>query len=170
MNKKLLFLMVGMIVCLTIIGGALAVNYFNATPDTGTIAGDKVVKLSLGQSTPMNSITLEEGVAKNYDVVATVEKSSTAQPNGTLVITLSDTSVSVLADYIQIDVYASADRTGDVLYSITGADDITIQNISVTTTYYLSITLLDKVDASYTAEELAEIGGNINISFTQTQP
>ncbi len=169
MNKKLLFLMVGMIVCLTIIGGALAVNYFNATPDTGTIAGDKVVELSLGQSTPMTSITLEEGVAKNYDVVATVSKSSTAEANGTLVITLSNTSVSVLANNIKIDVYASADRTGEALYSITGANAITIRNISATTTYYLSITLLDKVDASYTAEELADIGGNINISFTQAQ-
>lgn len=168
MNKKLLFLMVGMIVCLSIIGGALAVNYFKAPPANGTIAGDKVVKLSLGQSTPMNSITLEEGVAKNYDVVATVEKSSTAQANGTLVIALTNKSGEVLADNIQIDVYASADRTGVPSYSITGADDITIQNISATRTYYLSITLLDKPDESYTAEELALIGGNINISFTQT--
>ena len=169
MNKKLLFLMVGMIVCLSIIGGALAVNYFNATPATGTIRSDKVVELSLGQSTPMNSITLEEGVAKNYDVVATVDKSATAEANGTLVITLSDTSVSVLANKIKIDVYASADRTGEALHSITGADDITITGIDETTTYYLSITLLDKLDASYTQQELALIGGSINISFTQTQ-
>ena len=159
--------MVGMIVCLTIIGGALAVNYFNATPDTGTIAGDKVVKLSLGQSTPMTSITLEEGVAKNYDVVATVDTSSTGVADGTLVITLSNTSASVLANKIKIDVYTSADRTGDFLDTITGAGTITIENISETRTYYLSITLLENGDASYTADELAKIGGNINISFTQ---
>ncbi|MBQ7914984.1 MAG: hypothetical protein IJ322_05700 [Clostridia bacterium] len=171
MNKKLLFLMVGMIVCLTIIGGALAAAYYDAPSHNVTVGTDSAIVLSLDNSTSLSGITLNEGKSTVYTVQADVSKSANATANATLVITVGELQDKNL-DNVVFGLYSDAGCTQAVGTNTIneGAGSITVSGITVSTTYYLKVELPEKgVDTQYSAAELQAMGGTINIRFTQGQ-
>lgn len=167
--KKLIFLVVGMVLCLALVGGALAVNYYSAPNKNGTLTADSCIKLSLDKSTNIGALELDTNDPKYYEVVAEVDKSASvaADQGGTLTITLSNLSAVELATKVKVAVYRDMART-DLFKSQTGAGVITIENVTATTSYYLTISLLGPEEdgtGSYDAEALAAIGGTLNVRF-----
>ena len=167
--KKLIFLVVGMVLCFALVGGALAVNYYSAPDKNGTLTADSCIKLSLDKSTNIGALELDTNDPKYYEVVAEVNKTASvaAEQGGTLTITLSNLSVSELATKVKVDVYSDMART-DLLQTQTGAGSITIEDVTTTTSYYLTISLLGPEDdgtGSYDAAALAAIGGKLNVNF-----
>ena len=167
--KKLIFLVVGMVLCLALVGGALAVNYYSAPNKNGTLTADSCIKLSLDKSTNIGALTLDTNDPKYYEVVAEVNKTASvaAEQGGTLTISLSNLSASQLATKVKVAVYSDLARTV-LIKDQTGTGTITIQNVTTTTSYYLTISLLGPEEdgtGSYDAEALAAIGGTLNVSF-----
>ena len=167
--KKLIFLVVGMVLCLALVGGALAVNYYSAPDKEGTLTADSCIKLSLDKSTNIGALTLDTNDPKYYEVVAEVNKTASvaAEQGGTLTISLSNLSASQLATKVKVAVYSDLARTV-LIKDQTGTGTITIQNVTTTTSYYLTISLLGPEEdgtGSYDAEALAAIGGTLNVSF-----
>lgn len=162
MNKKLLFLMVGMIVCLTIIGGALAVSFFNATPGNGTVVADSYCKLSLGSSVEAGEFQVSKGQPVYYNVICSVSKSHYAEYNtGRLTITVTDAQAKDCADLV-IEVYSDAEHTS-LVGSVTEAAPLVIDSITdAGATYYLVISINNAVSD---ADALANIAGQLSFAF-----
>ncbi|MBQ9145277.1 MAG: hypothetical protein IJX70_02265 [Clostridia bacterium] len=171
--KKIVFLVIGMVLCLAVVGGVIAVEYFDAAPDVDNLQADTAIRLSLNDSTNISAFTLEVGQARPYTIVAEVEKSASAVGTGTLTVALADVAgdpTSLSAANVEIRLYSDQARQNLVKIDENdaiqvGAGTLTITGIDATTNYYMSITLLPKAEGSYTADELAAIGGLITISF-----
>lgn len=167
--KKLILLVVGMVLCLALVGGALAVNYYSAPDKTGTLTADSCIKLSLDKSTSTTALVLDTNDPKYYEVVAEVSKSASvpADQSGTLTITLADLDSTKLATKVKVDVYSDMARTA-LIKTQTGAGAITIDGVTETKSYYLTISLLGPEEdgtGSYGATALAAIGGKLNVNF-----
>ncbi len=168
MNKKLLFLLVGMIVCLSVIGGALAVNYISPDDKTGNVTGDSVIQLALGETTSLPTIEMAPGVLNSYEFTAQATKSASATVNATLTITitatesknLNDVTFVLLEDGTAVGNYGTEGAT-----SLTGAGSITV-TVSDANLHSYKLTVL-LADETYDEAALNEIGGSINVSFTQ---
>ncbi|MBQ2710604.1 MAG: hypothetical protein IJF66_01515 [Clostridia bacterium] len=162
MNKKLLFLMVGMIVCLTIIGGALAVSFFNATPENGTVVADSYCKLSLGSSVAASEFQVSKGQPVYYNVICSVSKSQSAEYTaGRLTITVTDAQAKDCANLV-IEVYSDAEHTS-LVGSVTEAAPLVINDITAQgATYYLVISINNAVSDAGT---LANIAGQLSFAF-----
>ena len=166
--KKIVFLVIGMVLCLAVVGGAIAVEYYDAPDKNGTLTADSCIKLSLDNSTAINALELAVGDPKYYEVKAEVIKSASAgAATGCLTFTLdnlADAQTVKSAANVKIDVYSDLART-DLLKTQTGTGSVSIQGIAETTSYYLTITLLGPAEGEYSAAELAAIGGKLNVSF-----
>ena len=162
MNKKLLFLMVGMIVCLTIIGGALAVSFFDATPENGTVVADSYCKLSLGSSVAASEFQVSKGQPVYYNVICSVSQSEHAEYNkGRLTITVTDAQAKDCANLV-IQVYSDAEHTS-LVGSVTEAAPLVINDITdAGATYYLVISINNAVSDAGT---LANIAGQLSFAF-----
>ena len=162
MNKKLLFLMVGMIVCLSIIGGALAVSFFDATPENGTVVADSYCKLSLGSSVQADQFQVSKGQPVYYNVICSVSQSEHAEYNkGRLTIRVTDAEAKDCTNLV-IQVYSDAEHTS-IVGSVTKAVPLVIDNITdAGATYYLVISINNAVD---NADDLASIAGELSFAF-----
>lgn len=162
MNKKLLFLMVGMIVCLSIMGGALAVSFFDATPENGTVVADSYCKLSLGSSVAASEFQVSKGQPVYYNVICSVSKSQSAQYNtGRLTITVTDAQAKDCENLV-IEVYSDAEHT-DLVGSVTKTVPLVINDITAQgATYYLVISINNAVSDAGT---LANIAGQLSFAF-----
>ena len=166
--KKLILLVVGMVLCLALVGGALAVNYYSSPDKEGSLTADSCIKLSLDKSTAVSALVLDTGDPKYYEVVAEVSKSASvgADVTGTLNLNLSNLNEKSAAK-VKVEVFSDMART-DKLQEQIGAGTITVTDIAETTHYYLTISLLGPEDdgsGSYDAAGLAAIGGKLNINF-----
>ena len=156
-----------MAVCLSLIGGAIAVSYFKTTT-TGTIAADSYMALAIGGSEAAN-LTMSNNSTQVYNIYAqiTSRSASAASEKAQLVIHVTTNTGKDLSE-ITFGLYS--DNTCETAvgsnYNLTvdgsGELTITVSNIENSTNYYLQLVVGD-----VSADELAAMEGNINIALNR---
>ena len=159
-----------MAVCLSLIGGAIAVSYYKAAPVTNTITADSYMALSIGGSSDA-SITVAPNSEQTYDIYANIDSRSTsaASEKAQLVITITTkTADEITYDLsgITFGLYNKSDDTAAYVGSTgctvsAGTLTFTVSNIDASSQYVLKLAV-GNVTA---AEDLAKMQGNINISL-----
>lgn len=168
--KKSILLIICMAVCLSLIGGAIAVSYYKATPVTNTITADSYMALSIGGDAGA-SITVAPNSEQTYDIYANIDSRSTsaASEKAQLVITITtkegegyDLSDITFGLYKKSD--DSAAYAGSTGCTVTaGTLTFTVSDIEESTQYVLKLAV-GNVTA---AEDLAKMQGNINIALNR---
>ncbi len=155
---------IGMALCMLAVALVIATSYFNGEKRYIITADDAIV-LSFGESQTLNEIVLNEDGITQYVITAKVAVSNeTAVVNATLTVKIENESEDKTLDIVAFTLYKDGETTP--LGSVTGKGQITVTEITKTTTYKLQISLQQK-EGRYTAEELGKIGGRMVISFTQ---
>lgn len=167
--KKSIILIICMAVCLSLIGGAIAVSYFKTTT-TGTIAADSYMALEIGGSSAAN-LTMSNNDTQVYNIYAqiTSRSASAASEKAQLVIHVTTADTKDLSD-ITFGLYTDPACTTpvgvsgytDLTVDGSGELTITVSNIDESTNYYLQLAVGD-----VTADELAAMEGNINIALNR---
>lgn len=155
---------IGMALCMLAVALVIATSYFNGEKRYIITADDAIV-LSFGESQTLNEVVLNEDGITQYVITAKVAVSNeTAVVNATLTVKIENESEDKTLDIVAFTLYKDGETTP--LGSVTGKGQITVTEITKTTTYKLQISLQQK-EGRYTAEELGKIGGRMVISFTQ---
>ena len=169
MRKKIMLLL-GMALCLLVIGGTFATSYFNANLD-GLIRTDAAISLNLGQSGEITEVTLSEKEYTVYTIETNVSASATAgEVSAALAINITDGQDDKTLENVSFVLYSDAECTtlveGVVVVNNEDERSLTLSGISKTTTFYLAIFVTPKAEGErYTAAELRSIGGRIAVSF-----
>ena len=159
---KRILLVIAIALCVGVAATALAFQFNDATPVSGTLTTDSVFVMTLN-STASASIRLTPGVESVYPLVCSFEGSASAPKSGVgnLTITMADTIVFSM-HLITVTVYSDAGCTQPIAGKTqTGAGTITISNISSQTTYYIGV---------FVPTGLADttgIGGSIKLAFNK---
>ena len=168
--KKSILLIICMAVCLSLIGGAIAVSYYKAAPVTNTITADSYMALSIGGSSDA-SITVAPNSEQTYDIYANIDSRSTsaASEKAQLVITITTKTGDYDLSDITFGLYKKSDDSaayvGSTGATVDGSGELTftVSNIENSTQYYLKL----EVGSVDSAEDLAKMQGNINISLIE---
>ena len=162
MKKTLLI--IAIVLCVAVAGTALALTVNNASNVTGTLTADSYLALSLDGSSSAASISVADGDPGYYTIVCNVTKSASVTDNGTLTITLANTSESVTLGAVTVTLYEDELHNTPVTSgSRKGAGTITVSNISTTTTYYAVVTL----DSGLNENQTNAVGGTMTLSFAK---
>lgn len=165
--------MLGMAASLLGIALVTATSFFNGS-GSRFFTSDKAIILSLNESQAVENIILSEDQPSYYSITADVQKSASVTVNATLTIKLedADTSSGITLNNLSFELYevtSSSIQEGVLKDSRTSTTDNELQVTGITTTteYYLKIFLKEKENgARYSVEELNNIGGKIQVSFT----
>ena len=159
--KKIL-LIVGMILCVAVIGSVFAVAVFSANDATATITAEPYITLGW-DGTAEASFVLEPGVKQIYTVNLTVDKSTNGGTATFSVVCEDDTTNSKDLENVTITVCSDALGTTAVTGAnvTTNDNDTSISGLSANATYYIAIVL----DAGADADDIADCGGTMTLSF-----
>ena len=158
--KKIL-LIIAVVLCVGVVATALGLAFSSAAVKKGTWTADSALSLTLG-SNASSSVILTPGVQKVYPIVCGFGRSPSAPTSdvGELTITLADTIVFSM-DKITVTVYTDADCKNPVAgKSRTGAGQISIQNLTQETTFYIGIFVPNDMP------DTTGVGGTIKFAFT----
>lgn len=155
---KKIMLIVGMILCVAVIGSVFAVAVMNAQ-SAATFSADGYIYLGF-DGTSSNGIVLSSGVVTPFTVVLTVD--SNVANTGTLTITFADGADKNLDD-VSFGVYSDSNCMTALTTNVTTEDKvITITGISgESTTIYVGVMLKANADA----DEINDCGGTMTLHF-----
>lgn len=151
--------LVGMILCVLLVGVAFGLEYYNAANKGGTLTADSYLQFSFGGSDTAENVTVSSTTPTKYKLVLSAEGSTGAtDKSGKLTITLANTSETATLAKVTVTLYSDEMLTTPVEGKTqTGAGTITVDFDGTTKTYWLGIT----VPTNITATELENVGGMI---------
>ena len=154
--------LVGMILCVLLVGVAFGLEYYNAANKGGTLTADSYLQFKFEGSDTAERVTVSSTTPTKYKLVLSAEGSASAtDKSGQLSITLANTSETTTLQNVTVTLYTDEMLTTPVTGKAqTGAGTITVDSIDLsetTTTYWLGIT----VPSSITVDELNNVGGTI---------
>lgn len=161
---KKIMLIVGMILCVAVIGSVFAVAVYDAQQATATVTADTYIELGWDGTADTN-LVLEPGITQIYTVNLTVDKSASVTDTSTFrvvcantseTVTLGQVSVVVCEDNLGVDAV-----DGDSDNVTVSGNNTTITGITQNTTYYIAVTLA----ANATEEQVTNCGGTMTLSF-----
>lgn len=160
---KKTILLIGIILCIAVIGSVLAVAVYDANDITGSVSIDTYLYLTMN-STKGQSVTLQAGVPTILPIVLGVDSNDSSWGSGKLTITpaaLTDKSI----DKVTIGVYSDATGSTAITDDITKDDNgvITLSNITEGKTVYVVLTLA----ADATQDEVGNTQGTLTCSFVR---
>ena len=158
MKTKTLCL-VGMVLCVLLVGVAFGLEYYNAASKGGTLTADSYLQFKFDGSDTAEQVTVSSTTPQKYKLVLSAEGStSVTDKSGQLLITLTNSSETITLEKVTVTLYSDEMLTTPVAGKIqTGAGSITIDFDGSQKTYWLGIT----VPPSITANELENVGGTI---------
>lgn len=159
---KKVILLIGVILCVAVIGSVLAVAVYDANDIEGSISTDTYLYLSL-DSSASSGVTLEKGVQKIVPIVMSIDQNDANWGTATLTITPSAVSGKSI-EKVTIGIYS--DETCKTVLAGANVDDngvITYAGVTTGKTVYVSLLLAE--DAS--EEEVTNTSGNLTCSFAR---
>lgn len=158
MKTKTLCL-VGMVLCVLLVGVAFGLEYYNAASKGGTLTADSYLQFKFDGSDTAEQVTVSSTTPQKYKLVLSAEGSALVNDkSGQLLITLANVDTTTTLAKVTVTLYSDEMLTTPVNNATqTGAGSITVAFNGTTTTYWLGIT----VPSSITSTELDNVGGTI---------
>lgn len=164
--KKIL-LIVGMILCVGVIGSVFAVSVYNAT-STETVTAQDYIYLTFDGTAEVD-VVLTKGEKYVYNVYLTVD-SNNENCSGTFSVVCEDEESPSTKSLTDVTVTVCSDPAGNT--AVTGANvttsgkNTTISGITTNTNYYIAILLDGEADAT----QVTNCGGKMTLSFNAVIP
>ncbi len=161
---KKTILLIGIILCIAVIGSVLAVAVYDANDIEGSISTDTYLYLGLNSSAG-TGVILSAGVPKIVPIVLSVDTNAENWGSGTLTITPAAQSEKNI-EKVTIGIYS--DAAGNTALTDNVSIDkgvITVTGISEGTTVYVKLLLAE--DA--TQDEVKATGGTLTCSFVRVE-
>ena len=159
--------LVGMILCVLLVGVAFGLEYYNAASKGGTLQADSYLQFKFDGSDTAERITVSSTTPQKYKLVLSAEGSASVtadQKKGTLTITLTDGVGTMTLDKVTVDLYTDEMLNQPVTGKTqTGQGTITVDFDGTQKTYWLRIT----VPTEITATELENVGGMITAKLSK---
>lgn len=152
---KKLVLIIGIILCIAVIGSVFAVAVYDAQDATGSIGADEYVYLTLNSS-GTTGCNLVKGVPTIIPIVMGIE--STAESWGTAKLTVSATANEGKSiDNVEITLWEDLTCTQAI-------EGLTVEGITESGTVYVKLQL---VGEDLSEEDVNNAGGVLNIKLVQ---
>lgn len=160
---KKTILLIGIILCIAVIGSVLAVAVYDADDITGSVSTDTYLYLTMN-STEGQSVTLQTGVPTILPIVLGVDSNDSSWGSGKLTITpaaAADKSIAKVTIGIYSDETASTAITENATTDGNGV--ITLTGITEGQTVYVKLLLA----ADATQTEVTNTQGTLTCSFVR---
>ncbi len=160
---KKLILIIGIVLCIAVIGSVFAIAVYDAQPSTGTIGADTYVYLTLENPTGTTGCQLERGIPVIIPIVLGIEKNDDAWGTATLTVTPTAVGEGKNIDNVEITMWSNSTCTtaveGLATDESTGA--MTLTGITAGKTVYVRLVL----DAAATQDQVTNTNGNLNVKL-----
>lgn len=163
---KKTILLIGIILCVAVIGSVLAIAVYDANDISGSVSTDTYLYLTMN-SEKGKSVTLKTGVPTILPIVLGVDSNDTNWGSGKLTITpvaIADKSIAKVSIGIYSDATASTAITKNVTTNDSGV--ITLTGITAGKTVYVKLLLA----ADATQTEVSNTQGTLSCSFVRVAP
>ncbi len=162
---KKLILMIGIILCIAVIGSVLAIAVYDAGDITGTVTADDYIYLSLGAENDIKQFTLIKGQDCVIPIVLSVDRPLDSSNEGKLTITAAAKAatddITYTLENITIALYDGKDKATATKLAGLESNQLVLDNVSESKTVYVIISFKDNV----TEKEIEVTAGSLSCDF-----
>lgn len=159
---KKLVLIIGIVLCIAIIGSVFAIAVYDARDIEGTVGTDTYLYLTL-DTTASTGVQLEKGVPTIIPIVLGIDTNETGSWGSATMTVKATEQEGKKIDKVEITLWANSSCTQAIDGLSAGTNEWTLTGITTGRTIYVKLVLSD--DA--TEADIKEAGGNLNVKLVK---